>query len=303
MGDFCSEENRRHSTLLVPFSYYKCLIPDYFAAVPIHWHGEFEINHIISGCAEFICGDGRFVSAEGDIIIIPPNMFHAIYPHENSKQIYDTLVFSPEMLGASENDRSAVSCVRPMVSGEFGINPRITREHIYYDEIKTAVENIFSCAKGNTPQLDMLMKSEMLRLFWLLEVSGDIFRVSENTVSMGEMVRPAIEYMNENFNEDISVGQLAEVVHLSKSYFMRCFKKAAGIGAIEYLAQLRVKKVCALLYETDKTAAEAASECGFRNLSNFNRRFKEIMDCTPREYRKTTRERGDFQAKTQHGII
>ncbi len=69
MGDFCSEENRRHSTLLVPFSYYKCLIPDYFAAVPIHWHGEFEINHIISGCAEFICGDGRFVSAEGDIFL------------------------------------------------------------------------------------------------------------------------------------------------------------------------------------------------------------------------------------------
>ena len=292
MGNLCSEENRVHSTLLVPFSYYKCLIPDYFAAVPFHWHSEFEINHIISGCAEFICGDDKFVSAEGDIIIIPPNMFHAIYPHDNSKQIYDTIVFSPEMLGASENDRSAVSCVRPIINGEFVVNSRITKEHIYYDEIKISVDNIFSCAKGNTPQLDMLMKSELLRLFWLLEISGDIYCASENAVSTGGIIRPAIEYMNENIGEDITIELLADTVHLSKSYFMRCFKKTVGIGAIEYLAQLRVKKVCALLCETDMTASEAAFGCGFRNLSNFNRRFKEIMGCTPREYRKAARKKG-----------
>lgn len=286
MSDFDSEEKRKHSSQLVPFSYYKSLIPDYFVNVPIHWHSEFEINYIISGSAEFICGDSRFVSAEGDIIIIPPNMFHAIYPREGFRQLYDTVVFSPEMLGVSENDRCAVDCVRPLANGDLGLNTRITGENIYYDEIRTAVENIFSCAKGNTSRLDMLMKSELLRLFWLLEESGDIFRVSGNTLSRSEMIRPAIEYMNENYCGNITVERLAEAAHLSKSYFMRCFKKIAGIGAIEYLSQLRVKKVCKLLAETDRTAADIAFECGFRNLSNFNRQFREIMGCTPREYRK-----------------
>ncbi len=108
----------------------------------------------------------------------------------------------------------------------------------------------------------------------------------------GRIIRPAIEYMNENIGEDITIELLADTVHLSKSYFMRCFKKTVGIGAIEYLAQLRVKKVCALLCETDMTASEAAFGCGFRNLSNFNRRFKEIMGCTPCEYRKAARKKG-----------
>lgn len=39
-----TEGKRQHSSQLVPFSYYKCLIPDYFASVPLHWHGEFEIH-------------------------------------------------------------------------------------------------------------------------------------------------------------------------------------------------------------------------------------------------------------------
>lgn len=283
-----SEEKRQHSSQLIPFSYYKCLIPDYFSSVPLHWHSEFEINFIISGCAEFICGDNRFVSSEGDIIIIPPNMLHAVYPHEDSKQLYDTVVFSPEMLGVSENDRCAAECLKPLLGGT-EINTQITREHIYYSELKTTVENIFSCAKGNTPQLDMLMKSELLRLFWLLYENGDISRTDKNTVSRSEPIRPAIEYMNENFSEAVTIEQLAEITHMSKSYFMRRFKETAGVGAIEYLSQLRIKKACEILLKTDKTVVEAAFECGFRNLSNFNRQFRKFVGCTPKEYRKTCR--------------
>ena len=284
-----SEEKKQHSSRLVPFSYYKCFIPDYFASVPLHWHSEFEINFIISGCAEFICGDKKFISSEGDIIIVPPNMLHAVYPHGDHRQRYDTVVFSPEMLGISENDRCAAECIKPIANSRAEINTQITKEHIYYSELKTAAENIFSCAKGNTPQLDMLMKSELLRFFWLLEESGDIFRTAENAVSRSEMIRPAIEYMNENFAEAVTVDILAEAAHLSKSYFMNRFKEAAGVGAIEYLSQLRIKKACEILSKTDKTAAETAFECGFRNLSNFNRQFRKIVGCTPKEYRKMNR--------------
>lgn len=281
-----TEEKRQHSSQLVPFSYYKCLIPDYFASVPLHWHGEFEINFVISGCAEFICGDKKFISSEGDIIILPPNMLHAIYTRSDFDQRYDTVVFSPEMLGISENDRCSAEYIKPLAAGNAEINNRITREHIYYDELKIIVQNIFSCAKGDTPSLDMLMKSELLQLFWLLYESGDILRTAENAESRIEAIRPAVEYINENFAGNITVDMLAEITHLSKSYFMKRFKETAGVGAIEYLSQLRVKKACEILLKTDKTSAEIAFECGFRNLSNFNRQFKSIVGCTPKEYRK-----------------
>lgn len=278
------EEKRQHSSELVPYSYYKCLIPDYFDCVPLHWHGEFEINYVIEGKAELLCGDERFVTQTGDIVIIPPNRLHAIYTHGDCEQRYDTIVFSTDMLGASVNDRCAAECVRPLTNGHFGVKTHITAEHPYYSEIKTTVENIFSCAKGNTARLDMLLKSEMLRLFWLLEESGDI--QSDGKPGFSGVIRPAVEFINENFCENITIEQLAEIVHLSKSYFMARFRQAAGVGAIEYINQLRIKKACAMLADGSMNASDIAFECGFRNLSNFNRLFRKAVGCTPVQYRK-----------------
>ncbi|MCM1523381.1 MAG: helix-turn-helix domain-containing protein [Ruminococcus sp.] len=280
------EEKKKHSSQLVPFSYYKCRIPGFFADVPLHWHGEFEINHIISGCGEFICGGKKLIASDGDLIVIPPNMLHAIYRRGGSELIYDTVVFSAEMLGISENDRSAAECVKPLANGGAEINVRISKEHFYYGALITAAENIFSCAKGNSPRLDMLMKSELLRFFWLLDEAGDVSRNTGGAADKTELIRSAIEYMNENFTEKITVAQLADISHMSKSYFMRIFKDASGVGAIEYLSRIRIKKVCGILADTDKTAAEAAFECGFGNLSNFNRQFRNTVGCTPKEYRK-----------------
>lgn len=287
MRDANTEEKRKHSSRLVPFSYYKSIIPSYFANVPIHWHNEFEINYILSGQGEFICEDEKYVSGAGDIIILPPNIIHAIYSVNESELNYDTLVFSPEMLGSLGNDRSTAEFIRPLTNGLSKCNHRITAEHPYYAEIKTTVENIISCAKGNSALLDMLMKSELIRLFWLLNEGGDIVPCDEKRNGLSDLLRPALEYINENYTEDVTIEKLSETAHLSQSYFMSKFKQFAGISAIEYITQLRIKKACEMLLETDCTSAQAAFDCGFRNLSNFNRQFRKIMGCSPNKYRKT----------------
>lgn len=280
-----NEEKKRHSSLLVPFSCYRCKIPDYFSNVPLHWHSEFEMSIMHEGCMEYICGDARFFAAEGDIVIVAPNILHAMYPHGGEVQRYDTVVFSAEMLGLSDNDRSAAECIRPLVNGGFTAL-HITPAHTYYNELKITADNIVSCGIGNTPQLDMLMKSELLRLFWLLEDNGDISAHSPTETGKSEMIRAALEYIAENFSENITIEQLAETVHLSKSYFMSRFRETAGVSAVEYVTQYRIRAACSALLESSKTVSEISFECGFRNLSNFNRQFRRLMGCTPNEYRR-----------------
>ena len=63
-------ENRIHSSQIKPYSYYQCIIPDQFAYAPMHWLSEFEINFVRTGSAEFTCGEQKFRSADGDIIVI-----------------------------------------------------------------------------------------------------------------------------------------------------------------------------------------------------------------------------------------
>ncbi|MCM1166158.1 MAG: AraC family transcriptional regulator [Lachnospiraceae bacterium] len=282
--DISTEEKKRHSSRLVPFSFYMGKMPDYFSVVPLHWHGEFELSVIRGGAMEYICGDEKYAVREGDIVVVAPNVLHAVYPRGGEAQRYDTVVFSPDMLGASDNDRSAAECIRPIANGFRGIH--ITPGHTYYDELKMTADNIVSCAVGNTAKLDMLMKSELLRLFWLLENCGDISLRMTSEVNKSEVIRPALEYIAENYGESITIEKLAETVHLSKSYFMSRFRAAAGVSAVEYVTQYRIRAACSALTESSKTVSEISFECGFRNLSNFNRQFRRLMGCTPNEYRK-----------------
>ena len=281
------EEKRQHSTAFVPYSFYECRIPEYFISVPMHWHREFEIDYILSGKGEFICGDDRFIAQEGDLLLLPPNMLHAAYPYQNYALIYHALVFHPVMLGAGNNDRCTVECIRPILNGNIRISNPVGPALDNYGEIKDTTDHIFSYAKGNLPQLDLLLKSELLRLFWLIESTPDATSRKDTGLSYSELIRPALEFMMKNYQENISIDQLADLTNLSKSYFMGCFKKAVGVGAIEHLTQLRINAACEALSDTDKMISDISLNCGYNNLSNFNRQFKKIVGCTPNEYRNT----------------
>ncbi len=286
MPDRETQERRQHSTTLVPYSQYECRLPEWFANVPMHWHGEFELIHILQGRGEFICGSKKQEAGEGEFLLIPPNMLHAAYPCKGQDLIYNALVFSPAMLGAGSGDRCTNECIRPILNGRLGSHVYIRRQAADYEKIRKVVERIFFCVQRNCARTDLLMKSELMRLIWLLEESGGIVFVRKREGKEEEVIRPAIEYMAQRFKEDITVEQLADLVHLSKSHFMRCFRQAVGIGAIEHLSQLRIHAACEALSDSADQISDIAFACGYSNLSNFNRQFLKKVGCSPREYRK-----------------
>ncbi|MGN0701282.1 MAG: helix-turn-helix transcriptional regulator, partial [Oscillospiraceae bacterium] len=132
---------------------------------------------------------------------------------------------------------SGASCIRPLVNGSMRLPSRITPKHHYYSELSAITENIFSCAKGDSPALDMLMRSEIIRLFWLLETEAKTDTALRESDSI---IRPALEYIAEHYSENITVGKLAAAVHLSESYFMNRFRRFVGLSAIEYISHFRI---------------------------------------------------------------
>lgn len=279
------KENKQHSSALVPFSLYQCRIPEFYAGVPMHWHREFEVNYILEGEGQFILGEEKYIASKGDIVIIPPNILHAAYATEKNMLTYDALVFNHSILGTGSNDRSTAECIQPIINGQLKITKLIPAK----SNFEKSVKQIFESARDNSPLSDLLLKSELLRFFWLLENESEMILKEEADVHYIELIRPALEYMALHYGEDITVEQLADIAHLSKSYFMGCFKKATGIGAIEHLTQIRMKVVCDALVNSNEHIADLAYNCGYDNLSNFNRQFKKMIGCTPMEYRRRNR--------------
>lgn len=274
-----------HTNAYKPFALYRQKMPEFYPCTPLHWHSEFEINFIIDGSADYIVGDEKFTSRPGDIIIAAPGVLHSAYPHVGMTQKYDVFLFSADMLGAASGDRLAAEIIFPIVSGKLRVNPHITKDHVYYGEIRMSVENMISAALGDSACLDLLIKSELSRLFWLLLESVDIAKADSAKTTACEMIRPAIDYMDLHFAENITISKLARTVNMSESYFMMKFREASGISAVEYLNHIRIKAVCQKLIGTEKPTSEIAFCCGFRNLSNFNRIFKRVTGMTPKEYR------------------
>jgi len=84
----------------------------------------------------------------------------------------------------------------------------------------------------------------------------------------------------------MSMQDAAAHTHLSRSAFSRFFQRATGKRFARYVNERRVGRACQLLAETDRNIAVIALDCGFGNLSNFNRRFKEVRGVVPRVYRR-----------------
>ena len=106
----------------------------------------------------------------------------------------------------------------------------------------------------------------------------------------GKIVSAVKEFISDHLKEKITVGRIAETVHLSPDYMSKIFKKETGITPKEYLVQKRMKKAKHLLRTRGNTVSDVAAETGYDNLSYFIRQFQRYYGVTPKQYKKQKAE-------------
>lgn len=114
----------------------------------------------------------------------------------------------------------------------------------------------------------------------LVEGSSTVHSVASQSI------QKAVAYMEEHINQNISLDELAENINLSKFYFNRYFKKHLGMTPHQYFINMRLQNAKKLLVTTDDSIERIADACGFDNVSNFIRLFKQKTGMTPTTFRK-----------------
>jgi AraC-like DNA-binding protein len=92
-------------------------------------------------------------------------------------------------------------------------------------------------------------------------------------------------YIAKNYRDEIRLSTLADIAGMSPSAFSRFFKLHTGRNLSEYIIEMRLGYASRLLVDTSKGIAEICYDCGFNNLSNFNRIFRKKKNCSPSEFR------------------
>ena len=110
---------------------------------------------------------------------------------------------------------------------------------------------------------------------------------SSEAPSSLERINTVLDFLNKNYAQDLSMGDLCGLVGMSESGFSRFFQRTTGNTFTDYLTHLRISKACQLLTHTDQYVNSVCQEVGFRNIAYFNRRFLELKGTTPTEFRRS----------------
>lgn len=102
-------------------------------------------------------------------------------------------------------------------------------------------------------------------------------------------VAKAVDYVRQHYEEPLSVSELARLTGLSVRQLQRKFKLAFATGPHEFVTRIRLLAACRLLRDTDLSAGEIASKCGFSDQSSFTKHFRGHIGETPRRYRYAMR--------------
>lgn len=123
---------------------------------------------------------------------------------------------------------------------------------------------------------------------WIQEVMEDLVSYIEKEEKTGysRIISRAKKYVENHFNEDISLKEAADEVNLNPSYFSTLLKKYTGLSYSEYLIQVRVEKAKGLLAKSDYKVYEVGEKVGYQNIYYFNRIFKKVTGLSPGEYKK-----------------
>ena len=98
-------------------------------------------------------------------------------------------------------------------------------------------------------------------------------------------IRPAINYIDANYDKPITLAEIARASHLSVSRLAHLFKEQMGVTLIDYVTQVRIERAKELLLGTDQSCTEVCFQVGYSNASYFTRTFKSVAGLTPRQFR------------------
>ena len=141
------------------------------------------------------------------------------------------------------------------------------------------------------PYLTYMNAWQSLDLFEqaLTHIIGRLQELSGGGVSR-DVIQETVKYIKQHLDMDLSVAEIAEYAGMNPEYLTRLFKKNTGYALKEYIINEKMESAKMLLRTTSLPVTLISSHVGYGNYSNFTRSFKQLVGCTPMEYRKNTKK-------------
>jgi len=255
----------------------------------LHQHPEVQLTLVLNSEGKVIVGDFIGTFKPGDIFLIGANLPHVF---RNDSRYYEAPL--------DGQAHSLTVFFEWQAFGEKFLSlPELTNLHEF---IKLSERGLLlqEPVKSRVGQLirQMFKKNSMDRLIVLLKIlnilsenktmeplaSAGVY--SEFDELDGKKLADIYRFTMNEFHRKITLDEVASLAHMTTNSFCRYFKKRTRKSYIDFLTEIRIGHARKLLQRDDLSISQISLEVGFNNLSNFNRKFREVCSITPTEFRK-----------------
>ncbi|MFL5753589.1 MAG: AraC family transcriptional regulator [Bacteroidia bacterium] len=255
----------------------------------LHYHPELQLTLILKSRGSAFVGDNICSFVEGDVFLLGPNLPHVF---RNTKSIYEddgtssvhalSVYFKMDSFGEKffelPENHAIKDFLRKTSRGlkfQGGLKQELKYSILSLNE-KEGFERLVH-------MLQLLNRLSGAESFDYIS-SVSFQQVKEETEN--KRIRQVSDFVMKNYRKDISLEEVAEVANMGVTSFCRFFKQRTRKTFTQFVNEVRIGHACKELMYTDCNISEIAYRCGFNNISNFNRQFKDITRFTPTEYSK-----------------
>lgn len=245
-------------------------------ACGMHFHQDIEILYVLDGCVEVGFEDRKYFLDTEEFLLVNSNVRHEYQT--------DTEV----LLGSLFIDYTMLT---EIFNGEhlFFLCNSAEEKSESYEKMRYYIHQIFNYYQTTEGQGIVLKNSVFYQLLYIITTDFIVKKGMKQYDSLrgiqDERMNEILSYLMSNYNEPISLKELADRLYLSNAYLSKYIKRNFGMSFLKLLNNIRLEHAVSDLLYTDKTILKIAMDNGFPNIAGFNHAFREVYSMSPAEYR------------------
>lgn len=257
-------------------------------AAQAHIHDILELIYVTDGSFVAQVNNSVYHMKIGSLLLIRSREIHRIQAENNPTNSYYVIKIDPSVIYDYSQKSSPYRYILPFKLITENKKCFFIKEDADKIGLTDTVWQMIKELSQNRYGSELAVKTGCVTLLLqiLREWHGNDSDKDEKSDNLSSLIYKAVEFIHENYSNDITIEDCCRHVGLSYSYFSRLFKQTMGTSYKEYLNYLRCNQAEKLLITTDKPISEIATECGYGETCYFIQKFKETREMTPGKYRK-----------------
>ncbi|MDE6601184.1 MAG: AraC family transcriptional regulator [Lachnospiraceae bacterium] len=255
-----------------------------------HWHEEMEILIVDQGVAEVSTDDDTYLIRPGQGLIINQNVMHCIHAQDKKQCTFHSLVFHPNYIFGLKSNYLQTQYLLPMQNYQLFKVFFLDESAPWHERMLQTLAEVIEVNMTKPFGYEIVTKGHLCH-FWaeLLRQLPQTETPPPPHIPQDERrVKEAMLYIRTHHAESLTLQDIADSIHVSKSECCRCFSRTLQMSPFEYLMKYRIYESTRKLMDPGQnfdSIADLALSVGFNNTSYYNKLFKKFLGCTPTYYR------------------